>query len=199
MDAARGAAARAGKQTEQRQHGMGNSGRDDLVTDVADALTLDQEVEWEQCAGLATPANRRVLDSLRDLDAISAGRPAAAGPLPDAHAALLRSRPAVRTPRERVSPGSGERIVSRQRMRSRRTGLAAESMYRFVLWLVSTVEKSPRRQRSLQDDRRRRSTRSKLAGLSPTSAAEAELTDLRVDGVRGDRHNEAGPYSSGHR
>ena len=29
---------------------MGNSGRADLVTDVADALTLDQEVEWERCA-----------------------------------------------------------------------------------------------------------------------------------------------------
>jgi len=60
---------------------MGNGGRDDLVTDVADALTLDQEVEWERCAGLATPANRRVLDSLRDLGAIFAGRPAAGAAL----------------------------------------------------------------------------------------------------------------------
>ena len=66
--------------------------RDELrraVTDVADALTLDQEVEWERCAGLATPANRRVLDSLRSLGAIFAGRPAAD--------AALRSGPPTST------------------------------------------------------------------------------------------------------
>ncbi len=59
------------------------------VTDVADALTLDQEVEWERCAGLATPANRRVLDSLRSFGAIFAGRPAAD--------AALRSGPPTST------------------------------------------------------------------------------------------------------
>ena len=56
---------------------MGNSGSDDLVTDVADALTLNQEVEWERCAEPATPANRRVLDSpgawLRQKPLASAG------------------------------------------------------------------------------------------------------------------------------
>ncbi|MYN68548.1 MAG: serine/threonine protein kinase [Acidobacteria bacterium] len=76
---------------------MGNSGRDDLVTDVADALTLDQEVEWERCAGLATPANRRVLDSLRSLGAIFAGRPAAD--------AALRSGPPTST-----EPFAGARV-----------------------------------------------------------------------------------------
>ena len=79
------------------------------------------------------------------------------------------------TPRERVPRGGGERIVGRKRIRSRRTRPAVESMYRFVLWLVSTVEKFPRRQRSLQGDRRRRSTRSKLAGLPSIGAGEAEF------------------------
>ena len=41
--------------------------RGDLVTDVADALTRNQEVQWEGCARLATPANRRALDNLRAL------------------------------------------------------------------------------------------------------------------------------------
>ena len=52
--------------------------RGDLVTDVADALTRNQEVQWEGCARLATPSNRRALDNLRALagafrDRISAG------------------------------------------------------------------------------------------------------------------------------
>ena len=36
---------------------------------------------------------------------------------------------------------------------ARRTGPAVESMYRFVLWLVPTVEKFPRRQKFLLGDR----------------------------------------------
>ena len=32
--------------------------RDDLVVDVADALTLHQQVQWDRCERLATPANR---------------------------------------------------------------------------------------------------------------------------------------------
>jgi hypothetical protein len=36
---------------------------------------------------------------------------------------------------------------------ARRTGPALESMYRFVLWLVPTVEKFPRRQKFLLGDR----------------------------------------------
>ena len=36
---------------------------------------------------------------------------------------------------------------------ARRVGPALESMYRFVLWLVPTVEKFPRRQRFLLGDR----------------------------------------------
>ena len=38
-------------------------GRDDSVVDVADALTLRQQVDSDRCAGLATSAHRRVLDS----------------------------------------------------------------------------------------------------------------------------------------
>lgn len=41
--------------------------RGDIVTDVADALTRNQEVQWEGCARLTTPANRRALDNLRAL------------------------------------------------------------------------------------------------------------------------------------
>ena len=62
--------------------------RGDLVTDVADALTRNQEVQWEGCARLATPSNRRALDNLRALagafrDRISSGAasPAAGDPL----------------------------------------------------------------------------------------------------------------------
>ncbi|MYH31211.1 MAG: serine/threonine protein kinase [Acidobacteria bacterium] len=39
--------------------------RDSLVTEVADALSLRQEVDWERCARLATPSNRPLLDNLR--------------------------------------------------------------------------------------------------------------------------------------
>ena len=47
--------------------------RDDLVVDVADALTLDQKVQWDRCERLATPANRRVLENLRAFSGIFAG------------------------------------------------------------------------------------------------------------------------------
>ena len=44
-------------------------------------------------------------------------------------------------------------IVGWRTGRARRIGLALESMYRFVLWLVPTVEKFPRRQKLLLGDR----------------------------------------------
>ena len=61
--------------------------RDDLVADVADALTRNQEVEWERCASLSTSDNRRALGNLRALartfrDQIAAG--AASPPADDA-------------------------------------------------------------------------------------------------------------------
>ena len=58
---------------------MSDYHRDELVVDVADALTLDQEVEWERCARLATPANRHVLDNLRAFSGIFSGGPRGAG------------------------------------------------------------------------------------------------------------------------
>ena len=54
---------------------MSNDGRDDFVVDVADALTLRRQFEWDRCAGLATPAHRLVLDSLRELGGVFVGRP----------------------------------------------------------------------------------------------------------------------------
>ena len=39
--------------------------RDDLVVDVADAITLEQKLEWDRCERLATPANRWVIENLR--------------------------------------------------------------------------------------------------------------------------------------
>ena len=53
----------------QRNNGMpdGSDHRDDLVLEVADALTRSQEVQWERCARQATPAKRRSLDNLRAL------------------------------------------------------------------------------------------------------------------------------------
>ncbi len=52
--------------------------QDDLVVDVADALTLRQEVQWDRCERLATPANRWVLENLRAFSGIfAAGRPGA--------------------------------------------------------------------------------------------------------------------------
>ena len=40
---------------------------DGLVADVADALTRNEEVQWDRCARLATPSNSRALDNLRAL------------------------------------------------------------------------------------------------------------------------------------
>ncbi len=43
---------------------MGSEGRDDSVVDMADALTLRQQVDSDRYAGLVTSAHRRVLDIL---------------------------------------------------------------------------------------------------------------------------------------
>ena len=44
---------------------MGEEERDRLVVNVADALTLDQDVDWDRCARAATPASHRTLENLR--------------------------------------------------------------------------------------------------------------------------------------
>ena len=53
----------------------------DVVGDAVDAVTLNQDVQWERCARLATPAERPALDTLRGLSPIFAGSDAA-GPAP---------------------------------------------------------------------------------------------------------------------
>ncbi len=40
---------------------------DDIVVDAADAVTLNQDVEWERCERLAAPSSRGVRDNLRTL------------------------------------------------------------------------------------------------------------------------------------
>ena len=46
---------------------MGRDDSRDVVGDAVDAVTLNQDVQWDRCARLATPAERRALDTLRAL------------------------------------------------------------------------------------------------------------------------------------
>ena len=56
---------------------MSTDDRDDLVGDVADALSLDQQVQWERCARLAGGAEREQIENLRVIERVLASRPAA--------------------------------------------------------------------------------------------------------------------------
>ena len=56
---------------------MHTDDRDDLVGDVADALTLDQKVQWERCARLAEGADREKIENLRIIERVLASRPRA--------------------------------------------------------------------------------------------------------------------------
>ena len=56
---------------------MPTDDRDDLVGDVADALTLDQQVQWERCARLAAGAERAQIENLRVIERVLASRPVA--------------------------------------------------------------------------------------------------------------------------
>ena len=49
-----------------------DEGHDDLIDDVADALTLRQDVDWERCARLVTPSNRWLLENLRVIARVAA-------------------------------------------------------------------------------------------------------------------------------
>ena len=62
---------------------MSTDDRDDLVGDVADALTLAQQVQWERCARLAAGAEREQIENLRVIERVLASRPAA-GPAAEA-------------------------------------------------------------------------------------------------------------------
>ena len=61
---------------------MSTDERDDLVDDVADALTLDQKVQWERCARLAAGEDREKIENLRVIERVLASRPVA-GPAPE--------------------------------------------------------------------------------------------------------------------
>ena len=61
---------------------MSTDERDDLVGDVADALTLDQKVQWERCARLAAGDDREKIENLRVIERVLASRPVA-GPAPE--------------------------------------------------------------------------------------------------------------------
>ena len=56
---------------------MSTDDRDDLVGEVADALTLDQQVQWERCARLAAGADREKIGNLRVIERVLASRPVA--------------------------------------------------------------------------------------------------------------------------
>ena len=58
---------------------MSESDSRDIVGDAVDAVTLNQDVQWERCAKRATPAERRALDKLRRWAAILEDSPARAG------------------------------------------------------------------------------------------------------------------------
>ena len=60
----------------------GDDDRDSLVAEVADALTLRQDVDWERCARLATPSNRPLLDNLRLIARVASCCRASAGAPP---------------------------------------------------------------------------------------------------------------------
>ena len=49
---------------------MRTNDRNDLVGDVADALTLDQPVQWERCARLAAGAERAQIENLRVIERV---------------------------------------------------------------------------------------------------------------------------------
>ena len=92
--------------------------RDDLVADVVDGLTLNQEVEWDRCERLATPANRPALENLRALSGVLAGgRPGAGDAWPSWAATwrgiVCRSRtPGPVEPLRRARLGREVSIVS---------------------------------------------------------------------------------------
>ena len=73
---------------------MRTDDRDDLVGDVADALTLDQKVQWERCARLAAGADREKIENLRVIERVLASRPGA-GPASETAEATRRYGSAV--------------------------------------------------------------------------------------------------------
>ena len=103
---------------------------DELLLDVADAVTRGQEVEWERCARLATSANRHALANLRALSGLFAVRV----PHPREAARASRRRRLTRARRLRAAAtaaaaGLGWLVVSRLDQR-RAVARAAASLAR---------------------------------------------------------------------
>ena len=76
---------------------MGSDDRQgDLIGDVADALTLDRDVKWDECARRTTPADRKKIQNLQVISQVFRSRPTAGQALrtapttnPDSHAGTL--------------------------------------------------------------------------------------------------------------
>ena len=75
---------------------MSTDDRDDLVGDVADALTLDQKVQWERCARLVAGADREKIENLRVIERVLASRPLAGQASETAEATRTYGRAVVR-------------------------------------------------------------------------------------------------------
>ena len=70
---------------------MGKDDPEEVVVDAIDAVTLSQDVHWERCARLATPAGRLALENLRALSrAFAADHPSGH---PSASTAMTGSEP----------------------------------------------------------------------------------------------------------
>ena len=81
---------------------MNSDDRDDPVSEAADAVVWNEDVDWERYARQAAPAHRRMLDNLRALapafatgDAAEAGSPASARAAEPAPGSLVRRAVAV--------------------------------------------------------------------------------------------------------
>ena len=89
---------------------MSTDDRDDLVGDVADALTLDQQVPWERCARLAAGADREQIENLRVIARVLASRPAGGPASEAAEATRPYGRAIVRHAVHHGSGVVGERV-----------------------------------------------------------------------------------------
>ena len=57
------------------ERAVNKGNHDDLVGDVADAVTLDLDVQWDRCAERAAPADRQKIENLRVIDRVFRSRP----------------------------------------------------------------------------------------------------------------------------
>ena len=72
-----GAPPRHARKRQAPERTVSKDNRDDLVGEVADAVTLDLDVRWDRCAERAAPADRRKIENLRVIERVFRSRPAA--------------------------------------------------------------------------------------------------------------------------